>query len=333
MKNKTIKFVLFAFTLLLLLAVMGLRAFDSYMSSMEAAFLVPSSVVDTGLAEVEATPVPTPTPSAPEPEPEPKVEPTPEPPAYPGPAQAYTAKTYALVSDIAYICREIGVKTGSARLEPVFAALETEDPAMATLWRDISNYVAKAAGDGFVMESLHTDLPQNESLAIVVLGFQLNADGTMPPELLARCETALAAAEQYPKAYLCLTGGGTAAANREATEADVMGDWFISQGVDSARIIIENRSLTTDQNAAFCCDIFAESYPQIKNVVLVSSDYHVPLGCTMFAQAAMLHAWENNSALPYTVVANLACETAGDSAYSGEKNIMRYVWTMAAPEY
>lgn len=254
-------------------------------------------------------------------------------PDFPLPDRVYSQKTYTMVSDIVYLCRVKGVESSRAELEPMLTALETEDAALGKLWRDITSSVARTEKDFVVNKDLVSVLPQDDSLCIVVLGYQLEHGGAMPAELLARCEKALVAAKEYPNAYIALTGGGTAMGKRDVTEAAVMERWFTEQGIASERLIIEDKSLTTDQNASNCCDIFARRYPQIKEVLIVTSDYHVPLGTVMFEQAALKFAYEYGCDLPYKVSSNLACEAAGDSSYSGTGNIMRYVWTMADPKY
>ena len=254
-------------------------------------------------------------------------------PDFPLPDRVYNQKTYTMVSDIVYLCRVKGIEAGRAELEPMLKALETEDAELGKLWREISESVGRAETGIEINSSVPTGLPQDDSLCIVVLGYQFEHGGAMADEMLGRCEAALAVAEAYPNAYIALTGGGTAMGKRDVTEAAVMERWFLEKGVDPARLIIEDKSLTTDQNASNCCNIFARQYPQIKELLVVSSDYHIPLGTVLFEQAALKFAYEYGCELPYKVSSNMAFETAGDSSYSGTGNIMRHVWTLADPKY
>ena len=66
-------------------------------------------------------------------------------------------------------------------------------------------------------------LPDTDELCIVVLGFQLEPDGSMKEELVQRLTAALESAKKYPNAYVVCTGGGTASENESATEA---GKWL-----------------------------------------------------------------------------------------------------------
>lgn len=94
-------------------------------------------------------------------------------------------------------------------------------------------------------------LPNDDSLCITVLGVALNDDGTMKDELVGRLQTALASAQKYPNAYVAVTGGGTAKNNPNAIEADQMAAWIIANGLDENRLIVENKSKSTVQNAQF----------------------------------------------------------------------------------
>lgn len=247
----------------------------------------------------------------------------------PSQGTSYTDRSYQLVTDLVYVCREEGPEAGREKIDALLAELEGEDPALARLWRGITDELALVCSDGWIDGTLPAGLRQDDSLCFVVLGFQLLYDGDMAPELLGRCETALKALQQYPNSFVALTGGGTAFGNRKATEADVMADWFIQQGIAPERIIIENQSMTTDQNAVNTCAILTARYPQVRQVVVITSDYHMPLGCMLFDEAALLHAWQTGGDPPYTVAPGPSWATSGSAEYTGHRNIMTYVWIMA----
>ena len=265
----------------------------------------------------------------------PPATPTPSPTLRPGSytPRGYTAQTYQLVSDLVYTRRQQGSE-GEETIQTLLAELEREDAPLAETWRGILDAWAYVNRD---MPILHAQVPQNlpedDSLCFVVLGFQLQYDGTMAPQMLGRCEAALACARRYPSCYLALTGGGTAAGDREKTEAGVMAEWFVSKGVQRERLIVEDASMTTDQNARNTCAILTQGYPQIRTLVIVTSDYHVPLGVLMFKEAALLRYYETLEQ-PFTVAGNVAFPTnatEADWTFWGEKNQGQYVWTLANP--
>ena len=171
------------------------------------------------------------------------------------------------------------------RDDPALSALTALDPSLGEKWSRIMDlWEAPAAA----CEALPDDLPGDDSLCLVALGFQLNPDGTMRDELVERLKVMLAASEQYPNAVIVCTGGGTAAGDPMATEAGRMAEWLAVQGVDPARLVVEDRSLTTAQNAVFTFDILAEKHPQVKRIAIISSDYHIATGVLLFGAEAIL---------------------------------------------
>jgi len=164
-------------------------------------------------------------------------------------------------------------------------ALASLDPALGDKWARIMKLWETPV---VVNEALPDDLPEDDSLCLVGLGFQLNPDGTMREELIERLKVMLAASEKYPNAVIVCTGGGTAADDPKATEAGRMAEWLESQGVDSARVMVEDRSLTTAQNAVNTYDILAEHSPQVKQIAIISSDYHIATGALLFGAEAIL---------------------------------------------
>ena len=200
-------------------------------------------------------------------------------------------------------------KYGDAAQEQNAALLDrlrSMNPDTAERWEKILA-IWKSANEDL---ELHPDvlpdgLPDTDELCMVVLGFQLNPDGSMRDELVQRLQVALASAEKYPHALIVCTGGGTAAANKSATEAGCMAQYLIEHGVAPERVIVEDRSQTTAQNAAFTCRILAEDYPQVRQLAILSSDYHIATGVLLFSAQATLTAEEVDRER-FTVVSNAA---------------------------
>lgn len=163
-----------------------------------------------------------------------------------------------------------------------------------------------------VMETDNASLPEGledtDQLCIIVLGFQLNPDGTMKEELIGRLETALACAKQYPNAWLLCTGGPTAQSNG-VSEAAAMGAWLMENGIPKERLLLEERSLTTTENAQYCCELLRNNYPEVTSIALVSSDYHIPWAAVLFQAQCIL---AEDAA---RVVANAALEVPVHSAF------------------
>ena len=164
-------------------------------------------------------------------------------------------------------------------------ALSVLDPSLGEKWSRIMDLWEAPVT---VTPDLPDNLPEDDSLCLVGLGFQLNPDGTMREELIERLKVMLSAAEKYPRALIICTGGGTAPDDPSATEAGRMAEWLEARGVDPSRLIVEDQSMTTAQNAIFSFDILAEKYPQVKQLAIVSSDYHIATGVLLFGAEAIL---------------------------------------------
>lgn len=177
------------------------------------------------------------------------------------------------------------------------AADEWEE--IMTLWKDVN------ADLPLNYDVLPDGLPKTDELCLVALGFQLKPDGTMKDELIERLKVVLKSAKKYPNALIVCTGGGTASENPEATEAGKMAEWLIEKGIAKDRVIVEDKSITTAQNAIYTYQILQESYPQVKQVAILSSDYHIATGTLLFDAESILLSDESGNK-PYEIVSNAA---------------------------
>ena len=179
----------------------------------------------------------------------------------------------------------VSYAANGTRDDEALAALALLEPSLGEKWARIMDLWETPVT---VNPELPDDLPEDDSLCLVGLGFQLNPDGTMREELVERLKVMLAASEKYPKAMIVCTGGGTAADDPAATEAGRMAEWLTAQGVDASRVVVEDRSLTTAQNAIYTFDILSEQYPKVRQIAIISSDYHIATGTLLFGAEAIL---------------------------------------------
>ena len=173
-----------------------------------------------------------------------------------------------------------GIRDGEA-----LAALSALDSSLGEKWTRIMDLWEEPVT---VNGELPDGLPEDDSLCLVGLGFQLNPDRTMRDELIERLKVMLEASRKYPNAIIVCTGGGTAADDPAATEAGRMAEWLQAQGVNPRRIIVEDWSLTTAQNAMNTFDILTDRYPQVRQIAIISSDYHIATGTLLFGAEAIL---------------------------------------------
>lgn len=196
----------------------------------------------------------------------------------------------------------------SGKIESCLDVLEAESPAEGALWRRIMTDWARLNEAGFEDHRvLPDDLPQDDSLCVVVFGYGLGADGSIQPELEDRLYVALNAARQYPDAYVAVTGGQTSEV-AGVTEGGQMVAWLRAQGVAESRLIVEDQALSTTQNAANTYKLLTSAYPQVKTLAVVTSDYHV--ACA----GVLLQIWSDyqsqvNGAPALNVAAGASCAT------------------------
>ena len=197
------------------------------------------------------------------------------------------------------------------RITELLFELENTDPDAAGRWAQIMELWRSIRSETELNYKVLPDgLPNTNELAIVTLGYKLNANGTIRKELIGRLTVTLRSAKKYPKAYLICTGGGTASKKENATEAGQMSSWLKKKGISKKRIITEKKSHTTAQNAMYTYDILEKKYPDINAIAIVTSDYHIASGILLFQAEAILRA-EAGQTPRYTVVSHAAYDAEG----------------------
>lgn len=196
-------------------------------------------------------------------------------------------------------------------IESLLERIESADPGQGTLWRAIMEDWRWCNEEMTVNRDVLPDgLPQDDSMCIVILGYGLNDDGSMKEELIDRLVVGLASALKYPNAFVCVTGGRTAD-NTNDTEAGQMAAWLIDKGLEPERILLEERSLSTTENARNVLLLLRGRLPQVDSIAVVSSDYHIPWGVSVFATEANYKAYHTGHTMK--VVGNAANTTSNDT--------------------
>lgn len=217
-------------------------------------------------------------------------------------------------------------------IDAALVRLRGDDPAAGNYWSAIFEELFRI-GEGYPVQenTPPAGLPEDDSLGIVVFGYCLRPDGSMSSELIGRCEAALKCAREYPNARIIVTGGPTASDNPKATEARNMAWYLTKYGVEEERIILEQRSLSTTDNALFVDRILSEQLPQVRSLVIVSSSYHVPLCALLMTETAMLRAAETGGGPPYEVAAGMGFPIEVHGDYESPAILTEYVRMIAAP--
>ena len=105
---------------------------------------------------------------------------------------------------------------------------------------------------------------------IVVLGANLNADGSPKETLRYRLDEAAAYLERNPETT-CVVSGGQGP-DEPCSEAESMARYLEAAGVNASRVILEDRSTTTAENLRFSAALL--DAPDA-SVGIVTNDFHV----------------------------------------------------------
>lgn len=111
-----------------------------------------------------------------------------------------------------------------------------------------------------------------ERVAVVVLGNRLNDDGTITSIQEERLHLALELEEKYKPNYFILSGG-VANPIPKISEAEAMYDYLLKKGIEKERLILEDKSHSTVENAKYSVPIIKEL--NIELVIICTSLYHL----------------------------------------------------------
>jgi uncharacterized SAM-binding protein YcdF (DUF218 family) len=90
-------------------------------------------------------------------------------------------------------------------------------------------------------------------------------------------------ARRYPHARIIFSGGTSPSWGPGPSEAAIVKQYFVSFGIAADRILIEERSQTTEENARFTADLIRPT-PRSR-WLLVTSAYHMPRAMGTFRRA------------------------------------------------
>lgn len=109
--------------------------------------------------------------------------------------------------------------------------------------------------------------PPNNIKHLIVLGAQVK--GTkMSLSLSYRAKTALDYLLKHPETNVIVTGGK--GQGEHITEAEALKRYFLENGIEKKRILVEDRSTSTVENIRFSKELF-----KIDEAIIVSNDFHL----------------------------------------------------------
>lgn len=124
---------------------------------------------------------------------------------------------------------------------------------------------------------------------IVLLGGSVEAADSVSRGRIVANESAervletIQLAHRYPNARILISGGGGTVFGDGTAEAPVIATFLISLGIDPSRILVEERSRTTYENAIFARDLGKPKEGQLW--LLVTSAWHMPRAVGVFEKA------------------------------------------------
>jgi Uncharacterized conserved protein len=126
---------------------------------------------------------------------------------------------------------------------------------------------------------------------IILLGGAVEAADSLSRGSLVANESAervldtIALAHRYPKAKILISGGGGTVFGEGAAEAPIIADFLTSIGIDAGRIVIEDRSRTTAENATFTRELIDPEGGG--RWLLVTSAWHMPRAIGVFRKVGL----------------------------------------------
>jgi uncharacterized SAM-binding protein YcdF (DUF218 family) len=123
---------------------------------------------------------------------------------------------------------------------------------------------------------------------LVVLGNEPLDDNTPSVDMVARVNKAAVFAKEHPGSMLLFTGGPTAG---KTTEARMMADIAIAQGVSTNAIRLEEKARSTQENARLAAKMVMELSP--RRVLIVSKQDHLDWAMPIFRKVNAFVAAES----------------------------------------
>lgn len=148
---------------------------------------------------------------------------------------------------------------------------------------------------------------QGQKCTVVVLGCQVFPDGHPSLMLRGRIQAAYRYLTDHPEA-VCIASGGQNG-SEPVSEAQCIRDTLVSMGIAPERILLEDRSRSTEENLAFSARLIAER--GLPTAVAVASDNFHQLRAAIWAQRSGLTPYSDGCASPWFLTAGYwARETA-----------------------
>lgn len=135
----------------------------------------------------------------------------------------------------------------------------------------------------FVTVKEHTvpEADPSRTDAIVVLGAQVRADGTLSIQLQWRLDKALEIYRNHPQKIVVCGAKGN---DEPVTEAEAMRAYLVANGVPEDQVLMDDSSFNTRQNLANAKKLLPEG---ADSILIVTSNYHLPRALAIASDAGL----------------------------------------------
>ena len=153
--------------------------------------------------------------------------------------------------------------------------------------------------------------PGPEDCTVVVLGCQVSASGEPTVMLRDRIDAAYDYLTAHPESRCVASGGQND--NEPISEAACIRDTLTGMGIDPARIYLEDKSTSTEENLAFSAQVIAEN--GLPESVAIASDNFHQLRSHIWAERSGLMPCSAGCASPWFLTAGYWAREAAALVY------------------
>lgn len=104
----------------------------------------------------------------------------------------------------------------------------------------------------------------------IILGAKVNPGGVPSLALANRLQVATDYLHKYPHVIAVVSGGQ--GADEDRTEASVMKDYLLAEGIAPERILVEDEATSTYENLVYSKQLLPED---VTEVTIISNDFHL----------------------------------------------------------
>lgn len=128
--------------------------------------------------------------------------------------------------------------------------------------------------ESFVISELKTNVSGKlDADYVVVLGSGLKEGNQLSQTLQMRLDASLSYVMDHSEIPIIVSGGQ--GPDEDLSEAEAMRNYLVHNGISQQRIILENKSTSTEENLLFSKAILTKQGINHPKIIIITSDYHM----------------------------------------------------------